>query len=433
MTTDLNERASFLSRGLKEAGMETYAFRLSESETRELNTELTDFSLYRTIFDGRASLTVFPGGRKGTASGSSLTDEGLGLLIADAAAGAASAAEDDANGIAEKQPPETFVTPALEPDMPRLYSRVRELLDDTARLFPRIRMMQVIASHEHTRALYVNSNGTRFESSQGAYSVVLTYAGSEDGRTTGFVYSSVAARDLDRPLLEYGSLKKELRDAEASLHTVPVGDKFEGTVILTPGALADFAWMLIGNFLGGGVIMNGTSLWLDQEGRKVVSDRITLRLPAEDERLVLPAPFTGDGYRAEDVTLIRSGVLNSFLLDLYAARKTGRKVTKTAAGGLVMDAGNTPLEDMVRSVRRGLIVGGFSGGSPGANGEFSGVAKNSFYVEDGQIRGAVMETMISGTLQGLFSNVTALSREVVSNGSFAFPYLAAEGVTVSGS
>ena len=63
MTTDLNERASFLSRGLKEAGMETYAFRLSESETRELNTELTDFSLYRTIFDGRASLTVFPGGR----------------------------------------------------------------------------------------------------------------------------------------------------------------------------------------------------------------------------------------------------------------------------------------------------------------------------------------------------------------------------------
>ena len=432
MTTDLNGRASFLARGLKEAGIEKYAFRLAESETRELNTELEDFSLFRTIFNGTASLTVFPGGRKGSASGSSLTDEGLNLLIADAAAGAASAVEDDANDIAEKQAPETFVTPALEADMPRLYSRVRELLDDTARLFPRIKMMQVIAEHTRTRSLYVNSNGTRFESSEGAYDVSLVYAGSEDGRTTGMGYSSVTARDLERPLLEYGNLKKQLKDTEASLHTVPVGEKFEGTVILTPDALADFTWMLIGNFLSGGVIMNGTSLWLDREGQQVVSDRITLRLPAEDSSLVLPAPFTGDGYRAEDVTLIRSGVLHSYLLDLYAARKTGRKVTKYAGGGLVMDPGDTPLEDMVRSVRRGLIVGGFSGGEPGANGEFSGVAKNSFYVEDGQIRGAVMETMISGTLQGLFSNVTALSREVVSNGSFAFPYLAAEGVTVSG-
>ncbi len=77
-------------------------------------------------------------------------------------------------------------------------------------------------------------------------------------------------------------------------------------------------------------------------------------------------------------------------------------------------------------------MGGFSGGEPGANGEFSGVAKNSFYVENGEIKGAVMETMINGNLQDVFRNVTAVSKELVSDGRMAFPYLATEGVTISG-
>ena len=90
------------------------------------------------------------------------------------------------------------------------------------------------------------------------------------------------------------------------------------------------------------------------------------------------------------------------------------------------------LADMIRSIRRGLIVGGFSGGEPGANGEFSGVAKNSFYVEDGEIRGAVLETMISGNLAEVFSHVREISSELISDGNMAFPYLTADGITISG-
>ena len=85
-----------------------------------------------------------------------------------------------------------------------------------------------------------------------------------------------------------------------------------------------------------------------------------------------------------------------------------------------MEPGDTPVADMIRGIR-GLIVGGFSGGEPGANGEFSGVAKNSFYVENGEVKGAVMETMISGNLTDVFSNVTAVSKELVSDGTSAFP------------
>ncbi len=432
MTMDLKERASFLSRTLKDAGIEKYAFQVSESETKELNTELTDFSLFRTIFDGGASVTAFLGGKKGSASGSDLTDQGLAALVEDAKAGAESSVADEANDIAEKQAPETFVTPALKADMERLYDRVQEMISEAGRDFPLLKMMQVIASHSFTHRLYVNSNGTCFEANEGEYSVTLEYAGNDGEKTTGIAYASLTTRSLDRPLLDSGTLRKQLKDTQDSLHTFPVKDKFEGTVLLTPDALADFASMLVSNFLSGSVIMDGTSLWLNKAGEKVASSLVTLRLQAEDDRLVLPAPITADGYRAENVPLLEAGVLRNYLLNLYAAKKTGLKVTRSGSG-LTMDGGDTPVEEMIRSIRRGLIVGGFSGGQPGANGEFSGVAKNSFYVEDGQIRGAVMETMISGTLQDLFSNVTALSREVVSNGSYALPYLAAEGITISGS
>jgi PmbA protein len=132
------------------------------------------------------------------------------------------------------------------------------------------------------------------------------------------------------------------------------------------------------------------------------------------------------------VTVIEKGVLNTFLLNLYAAKKTGRPVTKNTSFAMVMEPGDKTLEEMIASVDRGLIVGGFSGGEPGANGEFSGVAKNSFYVENGKIVGAVTETMINGNLEQVFKNVIAVSKEQVCDGGSVLPWLACGGIVISG-
>ncbi len=430
--TDLNTSAAFLRDLLQKAGVTGYAIELSESENRELNTEQQNFTLYRTMFNHSASVTAYIAGRKGAASGTDLTEEGLKELVEDACAAAQSAEPDDANGYAEHEPQETFTLGPLQPDMERFHDRLRELMDTVARDYPKILLMQIVASHHTGHRLYENAGGVRFEAYEGEYSVMLEYAGHEGDATTGLAAGSITLRDLDTPILDHGLLRKQLRDTEDSLVTCPVGGKFTGTVILTPDALAYFTYMLISNYMSAGVIMDGTSQWLDKMDTPVVSDKITLRLQAEDDRLVLPAPFTSDGYRAENVTLIDRGVLRANILNLYAARKTGRPVTKNTGTAFVMDPGDTPAADMIKSVRRGLIVGGFSGGQPGANGEFSGVAKNSFYVEDGEIRGAVMETMISGNLADLFTQVTAVSRELFSDGTLAFPYMACEGITISG-
>ena len=60
------------------------------------------------------------------------------------------------------------------------------------------------------------------------------------------------------------------------------------------------------------------------------------------------------------------------------------------------------------------------------------MAKNSYYIEDGKIRGAVSETMINGNLDGLLRSITGISRETVADGYSVLPWLAADGIVVSG-
>ena len=120
------------------------------------------------------------------------------------------------------------------------------------------------------------------------------------------------------------------------------------------------------------------------------------------------------------------------MLSLYAANKTGRPVMKNSGSGLVMKAGEQSLEEIVGGIEKGLLVGGFSGGQPGTNGEFSGVAKNSFLIENGRVTRAVTETMINGNLGDMLRHVRGISRERDVQGVFTLPYLAVDGIVISG-
>jgi len=99
---------------------------------------------------------------------------------------------------------------------------------------------------------------------------------------------------------------------------------------------------------------------------------------------------------------------------------------------ILVEGGDTPIDDSIKDVKKGIIVGRFSGGNPTISGDFSGVAKNSFLVEDGKIVGAINETMINGNLADLLNNLVAISKETVQDGSMVLPYMAFDKVIISG-
>ena len=429
---DLQEAAQRVQTLLSEKGAQQFQFTVAETEKQELNTENTAFTLFRTIFNSSVSVTVIQDGKKGAASGNDLTDEGLEKVADDAMTGAESSMPDEANAIAEAQAPETFHAGPYEAQLERFYDRLTEFLEDVGHKYPKVKILQLIADHVKEHVLYQNSNGTRFEDFSGVYHVTLEMSASDGERTTGLDYVEIATVDLDTPFMEQGNIAAHLADTERSLIPAEIPDKFEGTVVFTPDCLGSFIYMLLSNYAMNSVILDGTSQWLNKLGQQVASEKVTMRLTTQDDRIPLTSRFTEDGYKAENVTILDRGVLKNHILNLYIARKTGRPVTKNTGFDLVMEPGETPVKDMIASIKKGLIVGGFSGGEPGTNGEFSGVAKNSFYIENGQIKGAVTETMINGNLEKVFQNVSAISKELVCDGSTVLPYLACEGIVISG-
>ena len=124
-------------------------------------------------------------------------------------------------------------------------------------------------------------------------------------------------------------------------------------------------------------------------------------------------------------------MLNNFLVDFYISRKLG--IDQTAVWSMfVVPPGQKSVAQIIGETKRGIILTRFSGGVPGDNLDFSGIAKNAFYVEDGKLRHPLSETMISGNLRDLVLAIRDVSRETVNFGSAEYPTVAAGGVTIHG-
>jgi len=116
---------------------------------------------------------------------------------------------------------------------------------------------------------------------------------------------------------------------------------------------------------------------------------------------------------------------------LYGAKKTGGKRIANQGGCYIVDPGTESLDDMIKNIDRGIVLCRFSGGNPSDSGEFSGVAKNSYYIEKGKIKFPIIETMISGNISQMFMNINNVSKENIDFGDSILPWISFDGVTIS--
>ncbi len=430
--SELRKTADRFENIIKSHDLVKYTFSLTQSEKQEFNIEHGDFKLLRTVYSNRASLDVYLGTRMGSANGTDITDEGLEALVADATAAAQSSPEDPAHDFAPDQGRHERTQGTVDPDLDLFIERIKEFLDTVAKEYPRVRILSLGASHDKWTWFSRNTNGSEFDETAGSYGFTVEISAAEGDATTGFDYTGIVTEKLDTPFIELGNIRKCIENIDASIYPETIEGEFKGSLIITPACATEFVQMLIGNYASSGVVIDGTSLWLDKVGEQVVSDKLTVTLKNEDERIVLSDLATGDGFLAEDATIIEKGVLKQHFLGLYAANKTGRPVVKSNGGNYVVEPGDKSLDELIAGVEKGLMIGRFSGGNPGTNGDFSGVAKNSFLIENGKIKCAVAETMVNGNLGDMFKNIRGISKELVCNGVNVMPYIWVDGINISG-
>ncbi|MBQ7939269.1 MAG: TldD/PmbA family protein [Clostridia bacterium] len=429
---DLKMIADKALAALKDNGADKAQCAVRFTETHEFNVDGGKFSLFRTLFDNSLSLTAVKDDKKGSVGINRLDDDSIAAAAVNCLAIADSGAADPAWVFAEKSENGFFTAGAPEADLDLLFDRTEELMRQIGEQFPLILMEQMIVTHKKRHSVFKNSLGVEYETLSGNYEISLMFSAHEGEKSSSFFGSGVITDRLDVPFMELGTIREDLENVSKQLDTQPLEGKFTGVAVFPPSSLGTFIGSALGNFASDGTLLDGTSPWKDCLGKVVADPAITISATPLDERIVCGERFTGEGFRSENYDIIKGGVLESFMLSGYVANKTGLPRAKNSSYAIVMKPGETPYADIIAGIERGILVGRFSGGEPGTSGDFSGVAKNSFLIENGKITCALSETMISGNLGDLLKNVVAISSEVVCDGATVLPYAAFGGVTVSG-
>ena len=249
-------------------------------------------------------------------------------------------------------------------------------------------------------------------------------------QTSSMNYFNYSSYDLDDPIHEMVNADELLRQSTEQIETQNIPGKFTGDLLITPNALGSFVGFLTGK-ISDGALISGTSVYRDKLGEQVTSDKLTIESCPTSADVSGGYWVTGDGYKAEDMMLLENGVLKSYLLGLYGSNKTGLPRAVNAGGCYRIQEGDTALDDMMAGIKEGILIARFSGGNPNDRGDFSGIAKNSYYVKDGKIQFPIKETTVSGNMVDLLKSVKAVSRERVNFGGSVLPWVLTDGVTAS--
>lgn len=425
------ESAEHALKSLKGLGMDSAQAGASRSRKEELSWAVGEVSLLRTVTETSLGMSAIKQGRKAALAvnraSKDAIDHATGELKGLVEAGVA----DPAYAYAPAQPRKEFAHGPEAADFPKMRERVDEFLDTVRARYPKIILEEGFLEFTASEGTLLNSNGVEFRSRHGRYGFMMIFSAKDGSRTSGFNYTHGRMKDLSKPLLESLEAESLLREASGQLDRKPVSEKFTGQLLLTPHCLMELlgAWL---GYLGEGALLNGTSVFKDKLGARIASPLLSVRADPRGETFASHEFFDGDGFASEAMDIVDQGVLKTYLLSLYGANKLGLARAKNSAQCLSVDAGSMPKDEMLRSVKRGLVMCRFSGGRPAPNGDFSGVAKNSYYVENGEIRYPVAETMVSGNIVELFKNLVSVSRERVEFGVRTLPWMMSEGFTISG-
>lgn len=412
---------------LLQAGFDQAMVVSVHDEMDELSINHNQPSMLRSTQSTRLQLTGILDGRKASTALTHLTEETIASAVSQLKKDALLAPQDSANQVSTGQRARVEKGPQAG-DRMLLTERVRELLAFRQRAAPTFLLEEGQGHYQKQQTCLMTSGGSLLESSIGCYGLGVLGSAKDGSGTSSYNETGGATEELSsRPAEAYFGIGDMMRDSCLQTATRPLGEKFVGEVILTPKAVMELLFWLIDQ-LTDTQLLTGSSLYRGKVGERVAASALTIASHLEGAGA---SPFTSDGFVAERFTLMESGTLNALLPSLYASRKLGLVHRPCDLSSWSLSPGETTLEDLTSQVKRGALVGRLSMGQPAPNGDFAGVIKNSFLVENGEQKGALAEVMISGNVAQMMNNIEAISRESLDFGELALPWLRISGLSFS--
>jgi PmbA protein len=408
--------------------------RLGEVETLKQST------------DRGLGLRVLIDGRQASVSGSDFRRDAVESLISEAVELARATSPDDSAGLPS---PDDFAQLICDFD---LYDEEIENLSPDDKIELALRAER--AAREVSSRI-INFEGGGFDSAAGSIILAnsLGFAGQYRGTSCSLATVPVAADDgrmqrdywfdhrrklnqMDTPeqigLVAAQRTLRKLGARPVPTQSVPI--------IFEPHIARD----LLGDIfdaVSGESIFRKASFMVGRLGERIASPLLTVVDDGTRPTGVGSRPFDGEGLPTRRTVVINNGVLESYLLNTYTARKLGLRSTGNASRGLVgaptVEAGNLYIEagphtqaEIIKSVKRGFYVTELIGfGVNTVTGDYSRSA-GGLWIEDGELAFPVQGVTIAGNLKEMLNRIEMVGSDLDFRGSIAAPTLLIGQMTI---
>ena len=416
---------------LKKLGADKSQVNYTHLIKKEMCVEGDKVSLLRTIHTDEVYLKAIKNNKEASLKINKINKTNLEEACKNVLALASSSPADLHKDIAAQDEARSFSHGPKEPNFDQMYLKLMNFKQVALRKYPKIILRDVILFHKYSKQFIQNSNGVDFEAGNGSYEMFTMFTAKDGKNTSSFNYDAITRMNLDGDFISWGQIDELLRQTQLQTVLRPVPENFVADVILTPLCLLDML-MYLGNELKDGKHITNTSLMKGKLNQLVLSKKFTLKALAVGDEFAEKCFVTPDGFRADNLTVFEKGVLKSNLLSQYGANKTSQGRAKNYGVNFLVESGEKSLGDMIKGIKKGILLQRFSGGMPAANGDFSGVAKNSFYIDNGEVSYPVNETMITGNIIDMFKNIENISSDFVNYGHSIMPWIQSSGLHISG-
>jgi PmbA protein len=195
--------------------------------------------------------------------------------------------------------------------------------------------------------------------------------------------------------------------------------------------------------VNGNAVYRQSSFLAGKLGEKVAGENVTVIDDGTMPGGFGTTPFDGEGIPTRRTLVIEKGVLKSYLLNTYTARKLGLKTTGNASRGLAgnpgigsgnffVPAGNRTPQQIIGEIKRGLYITEFLGfGVNLVTGDFSRGA-SGLWIENGELTFPVEEITVAGNLKDMLNNISEIGNDLEFRGSTACPTLRIDGMMIAG-
>lgn len=446
MSGHLEEVASTVVRLAVEAGATDAECTVQEGSHFSVNVRMREVETLTDAGSRGVGVRVLVGKNTGSAYSSDVSGDGLRAMVRSAMESARITSADPFAGLPEE-------CGALQGNLD-LYS------PDVAELDSKWKIEQARAAENAALSLdprVENSEGSSFDSHIGS-TVFANSRGFVGGYRTSLVSMSVVpvarnGKGMERDYW-YTSARKpsKLEDPDSVGRTAAqralrrLGSRKVPTqkvpIVFEPRT----ANSLLGHIfeaVSGDSVYRKESFLAGRLGNKVLSDKMNIIDDSTLPGLFGTTPFDDEGVRSRRTVVIERGVLQSYLLNTYTARKLGLRTTANASrglsgnagighGNLYLEPGERSPEQMIASLPKAFYITELMGDAVNVvNGDYSRGAAG-VWIENGELAYPVSEVTVAGTLQEMFNNVVEIGNDLIFRGSVASPTIVIGEMTVSG-